>query len=197
MFVMKRLLIATAVGALSAAAPAQNTPAGKQAESPRRADLQKRLDARFAQMDANKDGSLSRAEIESTHAGFVKLAKAMVSRQMRQEFTASDTNKDGKVSLAEMTVAAPASAKASAGKALQRLDTDKDNHVSLAEFTAAAPSPKLGGPDQFMQRFDGDKDGKVTSAEYFKPALAAFDLVDVSKDATLSAQERQAARKPR
>lgn len=194
---MKPLLIATALCALAAAVPAQGAQAGKEPQPARKADLQKRLDARFAQMDSNKDGSLSRAEVETAHASFVKLTRAVVSRQMRQDFAASDTNKDGKVSLAEMTATAPASGKAGVGKALQRLDTDKDSHVSLAELTAATPTLKLAGTDQFMQRFDGDKDGKVTSAEYTRPALAAFDLVDINKDGTVSAQEKQAARKPR
>ena len=72
-----------------------------------------------------------------------------------------------------------------------------DIMAGLAELTAATPNLKLGGADQFMQRFDANKDGKVTAAEYPKAALAAFDLVDTNKDGTLSAQEKQAARKTR
>ena len=195
--VMKRLLIATALGALAAAAPAQAAQAAKEPQPARKADLQKRLDARFAQMDTSKDGSLTRAEVEAAHASFVKLTRAVVTRQMRQEFTAADSNKDGKISLAEMTAAAPPSGKASAAKAFERFDSNKDGQVSPAELTAAAPNVKLTGADEFMRRFDADKDGKVTSAEYIKPALAAFDAIDSNKDGTLSAQERQSARKSR
>ena len=191
---LKRLLIATALGALATAAPAQSAQAGNEPQATSKASLQQRLDARFAQMDSNKDGSLSRAEVQSSHANFVKVAKTAIARRLEQGFTASDTNKDGKVSLAEMTAAAPAAQKANAGKALQRLDTDKDSHVSLSELTAAAPSPKLGDADQFMQRFDADRDGKVTAAEYPKPALAAFDRADTNKDGTISAAELKTPR---
>jgi Ca2+-binding EF-hand superfamily protein len=148
-------------------------------------------------MDSNKDGSLTRAEVEASRANFINLTKAVITKEMQQEFTASDTDKNGKVTLAELTAAAPAARKASAGQAFERLDANKDKGISLTELTAAAPNLKLGGTDQFMQRFDADKDGKVTAAEYPKAALAAFDLADTNKDGTLSAQEKQAARKKR
>ncbi len=189
---LKRLLIASSLAALATGAPAQTAQAAKEPQSITRADLQKRLAARFAQMDSNRDGSLTRAEVEANRASFMKLTKAVVARELQKDFTASDTDKNGKVTLAELTAAAPAARKASAGKAFERLDSNKDGGVSLAELTAAAPNLKIAGADEFMQRFDADKNGKVTAAEYPRAALAAFDRADSNKDGKISDQERKA-----
>jgi Ca2+-binding EF-hand superfamily protein len=159
-----------------------------------RADMAKRFDARFAQIDTNKDGSLSRAEVDAARASFVGLTGKVITDQVKQEFALTDKNKDGQASLAEMTAAAPAEGKAGVAKVLEKLDANNDQQLSQAEFAAAAPPPKVAGSDDFLARFDADKDVKVTAAEYKAPGLAAFDQIDANKDGKVTAAEQQAAR---
>ncbi len=193
--VYKQLIAAIAIAALGTTAASAQTKAAPKSAS--RGDVQKRLDARFTQIDANKDGALTKAEIDAERSKFVGFTRAVITNQVRQEFAAADKNKDGKASLDEMTAVAPAGAKAGTGKAFERLDANKDKGVTLAEFAAAAPPPRVPGSDDFLQRFDADKDGKVTRAEYLRPGLSAFDAVDFNKDGTITAAEKAKTRESR
>ena len=190
---MTKYTLIAALGALVATSSAAE-PAGKSApQAVSRAAMAKRFDARFAQIDKNKDGSLSRAEIDAAHAQFVGLTKAVVGTEIRQEFAATDANKDGQASLAEMTAATPPEGRAGVPKALARLDTNKDGTLSLAEFAAALPPPSIGSAADFLKRFDGNKDGAVSRAEYSSPGLAAFDQVDANNDGKITPDERKAS----
>ncbi len=189
-----RVIIVASVSALvAAAAPAsaQTAISDQPAQSASRADWQKTLEGRFAQMDGNKDGTLTRAELQATHTRTLNAANAAVAQRLQQEFTATDSNKDGKIDQVEAVAAAPANRKADAPKAIARFDSDKDGAISLAEFRAGAPKPRLGDVANFLNRFDANKDGSVTAAEYRAPGLQAFDALDANKDGVVSAAERQ------
>ena len=193
----KILTIATLLTAFAPpalAAPAKPPAVRAAPKEVPRAALQARLDARFTQIDTDKNGALSRPEIDAAHSKFVGLTKAAVSTEIRQEFAATDANKDGQATVEEMTAATPAEGRAGVPTALAKLDSNKDGKLSLAEFAAAVPAPPLGSTDDFLARFDADKDGKVSAAEYRGPGLAAFDQLDANKDGKVSAAERQAAR---
>jgi Ca2+-binding EF-hand superfamily protein len=108
----------------------------------------------FADMDADKDGKVTRAEIDAIRA---ERQKAM------------DPDGDGFVTLEEMTAHAADSAKARAEAMVDRMfaraDTDKDGKLSAAEALA---SPMAGGrgTDRMFDRLDRDSDGAISQAEY-------------------------------
>lgn len=171
--------------------------------------------------DANKDGTLTRAEIQS-HA--------------TAQFTRMDVNKDGKLDQADRTQRFQQMREAQ----FTKLDTDKNGSISKAEFMAerapqAHRGPRSdrpaadaangegreargwrghrggearfgghhGGPRGPMHRgmmapgADANKDGAVTQAEFVSSALQRFDAQDTNKDGQITKEERQASREAR
>ena len=102
----------------------------------------------FATLDADKDGKVTKVEIEAH-----KTAR----------FEQADTNKDGKLSAEEMTAARDAMmAQRKADRMAQmiaRLDKDGDGMISMAEM----PNPP--NADKMFERVDTDKDGAISQAE--------------------------------
>lgn len=102
----------------------------------------------FATLDADKDGKVTKAEIEA---------------QKTARFEQADTNKDGKLSVEEMTAARDAMmAQRKADRMAQmiaRTDKDGDGMISMAEM----PSPP--NADEMFDRVDTDKDGAISQAE--------------------------------
>jgi Ca2+-binding EF-hand superfamily protein len=188
-FVTKRYAAAAAVLGMAAIA-LPSAAAAQAAKGPTRAGLVKMLEGRFSQIDGNKDGTLTRAEVESAHSDLMKAANSEMGKAIDGQFAEMDSNKDGKVSNAEAIAIAPAERKAAVGTAFAKFDTNKDGNVTLAEFRAAAPKPRLGTTDDFLKKFDGNKDGKVTLDEYKTPGLAQFDKIDANKDGVVSEAEQ-------
>lgn len=108
----------------------------------------------FAEMDTDKDGKVTRAEIDAIRA---ERQKAM------------DPDGDGFITAAEMKAHAADQAKARAeamvDRMFARLDADKDGRLSAAE---ALSGPMAGGRgvDRMFDRVDRDNDGAISLAEY-------------------------------
>ena len=148
---MTRLLI---LGLIAAAA----VPAAAQQKSVSRADWAKTVDAHFAQLDANHDGILTKAELAAEQQRELAQAKAAVEQQLRAKFNQLDTNKDGQLSIQEFFAIAPAlKVMESSDQLLQRLDTNHDGKVTAAEFRG----PQIAKFD----KADANHDGVVTPAE--------------------------------
>lgn len=155
---MNRTLFALpALFLAAAAAPVAAQAQGQAEEVPSKAELQKTLDDNYARMDSNKDGNLTRAEVEAAQSVALKQAQQLVDQRMAQEFAKLDANKDGQVSLAEFTAATPKARAGSVDQFLQRFDGNKDGKVSPAEYK----SPMLAAFD----RVDSNKDGVVSPQE--------------------------------
>ena len=102
----------------------------------------------FATLDADKDGKVTKAEVEAFRAAKVK---------------AMDANADGKISADELSAARIAAAtdriKARSAEMVKALDSDGDGMLSAAEM-AARP-----GPERLFDRIDANGDGAVTQDE--------------------------------
>jgi len=147
--------------ALVAAAPlsAQVTaPASGAAQSVPRAKVVANAEAEFARVDANKDGQMSRVEIETFQRAS---ATARTTARNKALFAELDSDKNGQISALEFAKASP-TPKVDASAVL-RIDSNKDGQISLAEHRSATL-------DTFT-KIDTNKDGSLTAAEV--QALAA------------------------
>lgn len=129
-------LLATLLAAtLGTAALAQNGPMGG-------------MMMNFDQMDADKDGKVTKEEAAAARAA---------------RFAEADADKDGKLSVDEMLAAhekAMAARKAARAKdMLARIDTDADGFVSAAEMEAM---PMI---DKMFDRMDENADGAISTEE--------------------------------
>lgn len=136
--------------ALLAAAPAFAQPGG--VTTVPRAKVVANAEAEFAKVDTNKDGQMSRAEIESFQR--TSLTTRATARNTAL-FAELDSDKNGQLSAAEFAKAMPAP-QVDASSVL-RIDSNKDGQVSLAEHRAATL-------DTFT-KIDTNKDGLLTAAE--------------------------------
>jgi len=102
----------------------------------------------FDQMDADKDGKVTQAEVDAFKAA---------------RFAEADADKDGKLSAAELAAmrekAEAARKEAMATKMISRIDADGESMLSLEEMNAG-PRPK-----SMIERLDTDGDGAVSKAE--------------------------------
>jgi hypothetical protein len=132
---MKRLMVTIALGAAFIAAPALAQGPGGGQRDQTRAEAQQRADMMFQMMDANKDGTVTRAEAEQALA----------------QFEAMRGGGEGKGSAR-----------------MQRM-------MDMAFGS---------GQSITLQQFEGQ-------------ALARFDAMDLNRDGTVTATERQQAREMR
>lgn len=130
-------LVALAAAGLSSATFAQTTP------SPM-------FD--FAAIDTDKDGTLTKAEMQAHHAAQMVLL---------------DTDKDGFLSASEIAAHHQAGmagrAEKRAARMISRLDSDGDGALSLAEA-------QIGPNDRMFDRIDDNEDGLISAEEAAKMA---------------------------
>jgi hypothetical protein len=110
-----------------------------------------RSSGHFSKADTNRDGKLSRAEVE----------KAMP--HLLGKFESIDSNKDGQLSRGELNAwkkAHRAERQAKAAERFKHADTDGDGAVSRAE--AEKHAPRLA---KKFDQIDSNKDGKLTQDE--------------------------------
>lgn len=102
----------------------------------------------FAAIDADRDGKITRAELEAHRTARV---------------AAVDADKDGKLSAAELKAQAMeragTRADEMAARMIERHDSDGDGLISAAEL-AAGPAPM-----DIFDRIDADKDGAISADE--------------------------------
>ena len=149
------LLIAAATLAPTAPIAAQDADAGDAID---RARLVETLESNFKRIDADSDGTVTKAEIAAAQQKMLEEATARAEKKFEEEFRKLDANKDGMLNLSEFTAAAPnARAKASADSRLDKFDLNQDGEITLDEFK----TPVLGNFD----RIDADKNGVLTDEE--------------------------------
>ncbi len=112
------------------------------------------MDAEFSKIDADKNGILTRKEIED----FERATAGLAARQRNVGlFQALDTDKNGQLSAAEFAGLPMNVPQPNAAQVLAQVDGNRDGQVSLIEYRVG----KLVNFDQM----DRDKDGVVSVAE--------------------------------
>lgn len=119
-----------------------------------RAEFLKVMDQEFGKMDADKNGKLTRVEIEQFQRA---AAVADAARRNRTLFGQLDADRNGQISVAEFAKLAVPPASPNAAPVLGQTDLNKDQLVTLVEYRTA----KLANFDHM----DTDKNGVVSAAE--------------------------------
>ncbi|MBV9931582.1 MAG: EF-hand domain-containing protein [Alphaproteobacteria bacterium] len=206
---MKKIVFLTALAACAAAAPAcaqPPAPAAPRVEFQRghaarpvtRADVQARVQRLFARLDVNRDGFVSRDEIEAARtlrAGREGPRRFGAERGLRGDpahrgerlFARLDGNHDGVITRAEFDAAM-----AARGQRLAARGPMEEG--PRARFGRAG----MGGfRGQAFERMDLNHDGRVSVEEATRFALQAFDRADANHDGVVTPEERRAARAAR
>jgi Ca2+-binding EF-hand superfamily protein len=112
------------------------------------------MEGEFRKMDADKNGQLTRTEIEQFQTQQLA-AQARV--RNKALFGQLDKDKNGQLSPAEFAKIATPAPVANGQQMIARMDGNRDSQISLAEHRTATLAN--------FDRIDRDKDGIVTAAE--------------------------------
>lgn len=181
---MKPTLIAAGLGLMIAtpllAQPMAGEMQGKMAAPLTRSVVEADVKARFAMMDANKDGIVTPEEAAAAREA---MRKAMADKM----FGMMDADKDGMVSRAEFD----AHLASMGGPDHEKMGDSKAADAKMDGGMMHHPMP--AHEDRMFEMADANKDGKVTLAEATALALSGFDKMDANKDGTITPEERHAA----
>ncbi len=158
-----RLTAAAMLAAIPAIALAQEPSKPAEEDKPvTRIELSAKLDADYADLDADKDGKVTPGEINSRLAKDAAAKVEELKKERDASFTRFDTNADGSISKAEF------------------------------DARAKLPTVREPDPKPVLDRFDANKDGAITKDEFRAPTLANFEKMDRDKDGTVSLTELKA-----
>lgn len=185
---MKKTILATLLGATLLG----STAYAAVQQAPSRGDP-------MMKADTNGDGILTRQEVlAAADARFAKLDADKNGQISREEHSAAKPHRSG---MRKPTGADDGKRAAFRQKMLERLDTDKDGKLSDAERQAArqqrqarhAEGGKRGGHDAMAKHFDGNGDGLVTLTEMRATVTTHFERVDTNRNGSIDKAEREAA----
>jgi hypothetical protein len=217
---MNKLLIGGAVAALAAAAAgAQPAPPPGVAPgttpiapgAPRmhvmrmsnrtmtRDEVVKHVGKLFARLDANRDGYLTREEINAAHEKMGAMHGDFVGKRLADRgmpnrgaaFDRLDANHDGSISRQEYMAAQP--------QLQERRVMVMHDGAEGALGAPGDPGMKMhragmsGFGGRLFDMADGNHDGRVSLAEAQTAALAHFDRADLNHDGTMTPDERSQA----
>jgi EF-hand domain pair/EF hand len=188
---MKKLLIGGAVLLASAAAIAQVAPVpapqAKAAKVHTRAEVQAKVAEHFAKLDANRDGSVTKAEADAAMQGFrahfAERAKERRGDRREHAFERLDANRDGAISRGEWDAGA-----AHREQRMASRDHNGDGRPDRRGFRHARMG-SFGG--HMFEMADANKDGRVTLQEAQASALKHFDMADANRDGQVTPDERR------
>lgn len=156
-----RGFVSLVVGTLLAGAavaqtkPAASAPLRTAAEPLLRGAFVATMDQEYSKMDANKDGAVTKAELEANEE---RRASAAVVARARALFSRFDTDRNGQLSADEFIRASVGRPKKQdATSVMARLDTDRDSKVTIVEYRALTLAA--------FDRLDLDKNSVLSDAE--------------------------------
>jgi Ca2+-binding EF-hand superfamily protein len=199
---MNRFALAGAAAAALAAVPAPAAIGSERTHGQpiTRAEMQARVQAKFARADADRDGFVTQAEARAA-AGEWKARHARRGAGRGNLFERLDSNKDGSISRAEAEAVPVRADRKGSGERraalFARFDANNDGMVTRAEVDSRRSAragfvDRLGG--KLFGRADADGDGLISLSEATAQGLARFERLDSNRDGVLTAQERRAHR---
>lgn len=156
------------------------------------AEMQAAHAARFARLDLDRNGALTREERRTGR----QLARREQAERLTALVARRDTNRDGGLSQAE----APGR-----WTRLARFDANRDARVTAEELRAGRQARAAErrndrvakAPGQPRARADANGDGLLTRAEADAQLRARFARLDVNRDGFITRDERRAGRQAR
>jgi hypothetical protein len=179
---MKYLSLAGAALAAAAALPASAQPVGA-GHALTRADVQARVQARFASADSNRDGFVTREEAQARRGEARERLQGHRGERRAALFDRLDANGDGMLSRDEFEA--------------QRTRTADSTGEGPRRGRLARPGGRGaegGAAGRGFAALDADGDGRLSLREAQSAALRRFDRVDSNHDGTVTPDERRAAR---
>lgn len=189
---MKKTLLIAGIAALATAPLIAQEMKGHEGhgmmarESMTRTSAEARVKTQFAEMDANKDGAVTQAEMESART-------AHMAKRQDDMFAKMDADKNGSISRVEFDAhhQHKMSGHTASSQPMARQGNMKEMHM---RHGGGGKAGMAGMDGRMFAMADADKDGKVTEAEATQAAMTHFDKIDANKDGTISDTEHQAAR---
>lgn len=142
-----------------------------------RADVIAATDARFAKLDANKDGKITADERSGRRTNMPDITQEQMRQAALARFDRADANKDGKIDATERQAMRGMHRGGRGGP-------DGMRHGGRGH----------GGAMAAMAMADTNRDGVVTKAEAVAATQAMFDRLDTNRDGKIDQAERDAAR---
>ncbi len=161
-----------------------------------RAELETAAAARFDALDADRDGRVSRAEMSTALETRDDRREARAEKRAGKILARADANGDGALSAAEFDAATERMRRFRKGPGFAALDADSNGRLTERELAEA-----MGGRgDRAMKRFeqaDADRNGFVTRAEFASSGMLArldrlVERADENGDGAISRDEAQA-----
>jgi Ca2+-binding EF-hand superfamily protein len=143
-----------------------------------KAELTAALDARFARLDVDHDGQITRKDRDARRQ-----------QRLDERFAAMDTDRNGQISKAEFTAAQQARA---AKWAEKRADAAGPEGRRWGKGPAGGPGRGMMGRPGALR--NAGPDAVVTKAQFMARPLAMFDRADANRDGVVTADEMKAAR---
>jgi len=192
---MRKLIVGASLAALLAVpALAVDQDGHRRAPEPiTRAAFKAKLDERFARLDANHDGVVTREEYDAARAAMKAKFQARLMQRADERFARLDTNHDGMLSKAEYD----------AGITARLAKWQQPREGGAPEGGPMRGRGRHGGGmgamggmrgGDLFARLDAGGTGRITLAEFEAKPLAMFDRADTNHDSVLTPAEQQAAR---
>jgi len=185
----KLIFLGAAVAALAAgAAIAQPQPAP--ARTIDRAQVESRVAAMFARVDANRDGFVTQEEAQGARNAIRAQRQERRGERREAMFARLDADRNGSISREEFT--APRARAEGGERGERRAERMGRGGQRFAHRGGRGMRAGMGG--QGFTMMDADRDGRVSLAEATRFRLEHFDRVDANDDGRISRDEIQAVR---